>query len=418
MKSGVTRDSFADGSAAITAAPRGWARIPLFEYGFRPFFLLAGLQAVIAMLAWMAVLQGRLRLGGLATTLPGFYWHGHEMLFGFVLAVIAGFLLTAMPNWTGSQPLRRAPLAALVALWLASRVAAWYGATGPWVAVIDLAFPAVLIGIVAVTLGRARAWRNMILIPILLLLLIGDGLVHAEALGLTADTARTGLILAADTILLLIVVIGGRVVPAFTGAALARIGGGVALASRPRVAQAAVLSVVLLLIVDVFAPGSLLAGAVAAFAALMNGIRLAGWRSSRALGQPILWILHLGYFWVVAALVGEAVADLGGPLGPTTALHILTVGVIGSFTIGMMTRAGLGHCGRPLIAGPALTTAYVLISLAALARIFGPAVTAGIPGGFITAMMVSGGLWVAGFGIFVAVMAPLFLRRRADGRPG
>jgi len=393
----------------------------VFEYGFRPFFLLAGLQAVIAMLAWMAVLPGDgsgPRLGGLATALPEFYWHGHEMLFGFVLAVIAGFLLTAMPNWTGAKPLRRAPLAALVALWLASRAAAWYGATGPWAAVIDLAFPAALIGVVAVTLGRARAWRNMILIPILLLLMIGDGLVHAEALGLTENTARTGLMLAADTVLLLIVIIGGRIVPAFTGAALARIGGGVAVAAWPRVARAAVLSVVLLLVVDIFAPGSLLAGAVAVLAALLNGIRLAGWRTSRALGQPILWILHLGYLWVVAALLGRAVADLGGPLGPATALHILTVGAIGSFTIGVMSRAGLGHCGRPLVAGPALATAYVLISLAALARIVGPTVAAGAPGGFVASMMVSGGLWVAGFGLFLAVMAPILLRRRADGRPG
>jgi len=416
MKADATREPPAHG-----AAPGGWARLPVFEYGFRPFFLLAGLQAVIAMLAWMAVLWGDgagLQLGGLATALPGFYWHGHEMLFGFVLAVIAGFLLTAMPNWTGAKPLRRAPLAALVALWLASRAAAWYGATGPWAAVIDLAFPAALIGVVAVTLGRARAWRNMILIPILLLLMIGDGLVHAEALGLAEDTARAGLMLAADTVLLLIVIIGGRIVPAFTGAALARIGGGVAVAAWPRVARAAVLSVALLLVVDIFAPGSQLAGAVAALAALLNGIRLAGWRTSRALGQPILWILHLGYLWVVAALVGRAVADLGGPLGPATALHILTVGAIGSFTIGVMSRAGLGHCGRLLVAGPALATAYVLISLAALARIVGPTVTAGAPGGFIASMMVSGGLWVAGFGLFLAVMAPLLLRRRADGRPG
>jgi len=395
-------------------------RVVLFAYGFRPFFLCAGAYAVLAMLAWLAALliDG---MGGsverLTTAFPPVVWHGHEMLFGYVPAVIAGFFLTAVPNWTEGEPLRGPGLAALVALWVAGRFALWYDAylPGPLVAAVDLAFLAVLAAVVAAMLWRAGARRNLALLPIVLLLWTGNLLVHLEVLDIAAGTAFTGLGLAVDAVVLLLVVIGGRITPAFTRNALAAAKSPAQVATRPLIDRLAILSAALVLLADLIWPQGWPAAVLALAAAALNGLRMAGWQGQRTLGQPILWVLHLGYLWLVLGLAAKGVAGLGWLLPPQAALHALTIGAIGTFTLGVMSRAALGHTGRPLAVRPAIAVAYGLVSAAALVRVLAASALSPV---YSQAMIASAALWIAAFGLFTALYAPILVGPRPDGKPG
>ncbi len=404
----------------MTAEPDRSGQGVLFAYGFRPFFLLAGIYAVLSMLPWLGWLLVH-SLGAIVleptTLFPALLWHAHEMLFGFVAAVMAGFFLTAMPNWTGTAPVRGAALAGLVLLWILGRAAVWFGAFLPgWLAAtLDLAFLPALAALVAVILWRARAVRNLILVPVLLLLAVGNLLIHLEVLEIADDIATTGLYLAADTVAVLLVIIGGRIVPAFTRGALKPTGADAAVRSTPLVDRLSIAAVVLLIPLDLLDPDSVVAGLVAAAAALVNAVRLVRWQGQRTLRQPILWVLHLGYLWIVLSFAGKAAAVLVGWPSPSAALHALTVGAIGTLTLGVMTRAALGHTGRPLVAHKAVAVAYGLVSLAALARVAGPAL---LPTAYIEVIMASGGLWTAAFAIFVAVYFPVLTQPRRDGKPG
>ena len=386
----------------MSRAPR---RQPLLlSYGFRPFFLLAGIYAVVAIAAWLAWLG--LHAAGVVATRPTIaeaphLWHGHEMLFGYAAAVVSGFLLTAVPNWTGAAPIAGPRLGLLVATWLAGRAVMWTSAFLPatLVAVIDLAYLPLLVIMAGHSLMRRPAPRNLIFLGLLALLAFANAAVHAEWLGLTDDTAGWGLRLAVLTYALLIAIIGGRVVPAFTRNALMHRGETQRLprsiAWLDGLGIAAALAVVIAAAAG-WPPGI---GAAALAAALLNGARLSRWRPLSSLGEPIVWSLHLGFAALVAGYATLAAADLGGWPSETAALHVIAIGAIGCMTLAVMTRAALGHTGRALAVTRPIAMAYLLVVAAALLRGFG---TQLFPTHYYAVIFLAGGAWMLAFGLFMA----------------
>jgi uncharacterized protein involved in response to NO len=378
-----------------------------FALGFRPFFLAAGIWAVLLMALWMLVLQGRLELG----TWSPMVWHGHEMLFGFTVAVIAGFLLTAAQNWTGIRTPSGAPLAALFLLWLSGRLAFLIPGLPPTlVALVDLAFLPVLAGVLAMPILKARQLHNYPFPIMLLALTAANVLVHLEVLGWTASTASLGLHLATYVVVTMIVVMGGRVIPSFTDNKL-----------RTRARRWAVIerlvvpSTLAALLATLLAPELILTALLAAIAALVHFIRLAGWYTNKFWAEPLLWVLHLGYAWIALgfALLALSAAGFEGAAG--SALHAFTAGGIGVLTLGMMARVSLGHTGRLLEPAPLMTLAFIEIGLAALLRV---AVPLFFPASHAAGMTASGLLWMIGFALFAVLYAPMLLRPRVDGKPG
>jgi uncharacterized protein involved in response to NO len=379
--------------------------------GFRPFFLLGALWAALAIPIWLAIFAGELRI---SSNLSPIIWHVHEMVFGYGAAVVSGFLLTAIPNWTGRMPLQDGPLAALVALWIVGRFAVLFSAEfGAEIAVLlDLAFPTVFAGVIAREIVAGRNWRNLPMLGALVLLLAANLLVHLEAIGVSA-TAELGNRVGVATLLMLISLVGGRIIPSFTRNWLAKqrpeISAPVTFNAVDRIALAIV---ALALAIWAFAPTSIVAPWIELAAGLAVGFRLARWRGQATLREPLLWVLHLGYGWLAVGLVLSAVNDLTPVLPRTTALHALTTGAIGTMTLAVMTRASLGHTGRPLAAGRGTTMIYVLITLAALLRLVAPL------GGrhYVVLLSFAGAAWTGAFTFFVLLYArPLALPRVKGG---
>ncbi len=404
---------------------RPWQGAVLLSAGFRPFFLLAAIWAAVALPLWLAVFAGD---AALPTALPPLVWHVHEMVFGFAAAVVAGFLLTAIPNWTGRLPLQGWPLGGLVALWLAGRVAVmasgWIGAAPA--AVLDLAFPATFLAVVAREILAGRNWRNLPVVAALALLLIGNALVHAAALGLgdvagggLGDLAGIGTRLGLATLLGLISLIGGRVVPSFTRNWLARRNpNGAMPAPFSGVDRAALALTVTALLAWVARPDSVATALVCVLAGSALLIRLARWRGAATWSEKLLFVLHLGYFWLGFGLLLLGGATLLPVLPPTAALHALTVGAIGTMTLAMMTRATRGHAGRPLQADRGTTAIYALITAAAVLRVAAPlAVPLGGPEAYLAALALAGAGWCGAFGLFAVLYGPMLAlpRPRAAG---
>ncbi len=396
---------------------RGWAAPMVLTEGFRFFFLAAGLFAIAAIAAWLAWMAIHASNG--MVTRPSFanaphLWHAHEMIFGYSVAVIAGFFLTAVPNWTGAAPAGPAFVAVVGALWLLGRLAVWFSAhLDPLlVALIDLAFlPLLTVKLIADLLRKPKP-QNLALLALLSLIFAGNLMVHLEWLGLAQDSAYAGHRLGLLAVAALVAVVGGRVVPAFTGNALRQAGDE---SMVPRqvvwVNRLGILSAVALaLAIGLNAPDSD-AGVLAALAALFNGIRLIGWHGARTLASPILWSLHLGFLMLVLGYAAYAVALLTGLTSEVSALHLIAIGAIGGMTMAVMTRAALGHSGRPLVVAKPIALAYLLIAAAALLRGFG---LEAAPGSYYAVMFVSGGLWCAAFGLFLAVYWPILTRPRAN----
>jgi len=376
--------------------------------GFRPFFLLAGLGAIALMVPWLVAYSR----GGLPDNYYGPYeWHPHEMLFGYTTAVVAGFLLTAVRNWTGmSTPTGRA-LAALALLWLAGRIVPFLtpAVPGPVIAIVDCAFIPALTYAIGRPLFVARQYRNLFVLVLLAVLLIANLMVHLERPGvLEIGYGRTN-ILALETIVMLMLVMGGRVIPFFTTGVLGGEVRRVAWIERTAVPLVGVMAAV-----DLFWPGSLLVGALAGVAAVIHALRLASWYRPGTLRAPLLWVLHLGYAWVVLGLVLRSLAAFDA-VPPMLAWHAFAAGGIGVLTLGMMSRVALGHTGRALRVGGAMTAAFVLVNLAAVMRVLIPLILPDAQRGPVAA---SGLLWIAAFLIFTAVYWPILTRPRVDGRPG
>jgi len=383
----------------------------LFARGFRVFFLLAGLYAVLSMGAWIALLRG---WAVLPTTMSPPFWHAHEMLFGFALAAMTGFLLTAVPNWTGTAPIQGWTLAGLAGLWLAGRAAVW---AAPWlpdsvVAVVDLAFLPVLAARVAWALWPARKPRNFVFVGLLALLFVANLHSYWPVLG---GSPSRGLLVAVDVLALAIVIVGGRITPSFTAGALRLREDAPPVATYPWLERTAILSVLAVVIAEALGAPDALLGALALAAGAANTARLAGYRTRYTWTRPLLWSLHLGYAWVCLGLLLKGVSAFVPAWPSTAALHALTAGGIGTMTLAVMSRAALGHTGRPLVAPLPVVWAYGLVSAAAAVRVFVPIA---FPALYLDGMAASGALWVAAFGLFTLVYAPILLGRRVDGQPG
>jgi uncharacterized protein involved in response to NO len=391
-------------------------RLSLFEYGFRPFFLLAGLQAAASiplwLLQWLGFIAPRARTLWLPTL-----WHAHEMLFGFAGAALAGFLLTAVPSWTGAAPVRGWRLMLLAGVWLAARGLAFAsGNLGAWFfAAADLAFLPLLAGVVGPAILVRNARRNGLFVLLLGLLFAGNLAMHLEGLGLEDGLGEPGVRLAIGILLLMITIIGGRILPAFTMAGLKAAGIGVAITPFARLDAAAILATAAFAVVSAApAPGWLIA-LVAIAAAAAHLLRLARWQGWKAWRIPLLWILHVGYAWLVLGLILTTAAALTRLVPASGALHALTAGAIGSMVLAVMSRAALGQTGRPLAAGPATVLAYLLVNLGAILLVAAPFLA---PERDMQLLIAGGGLWAAGFAVFVLVYLPILVWPRGDGRPG
>src|SRR5687768_8073772 len=381
----------------------------VFNLGFRPFFLLSGAFAIILMALWIPLFTG-------GRTLSTYYgqigWHSHEMIFGYTVGVIAGFLLTSVRNWTGRSTATGGSLATLVTLWLLGRILPFFAATMPaWsISVVDLAFLPALTASIGVPLVRHGEKRNLLFLPLILGLFFANLLVHLELLGLFPGVARHGIYLGLYLIILLIVIMGGRVIPFFTERALP----GALIKRRPLIEWLAPLSVIVFILAELLFPTSKVAGALAGLACIVNGIRVVSWYSHRYWQVPLLWVLHLGYGWIAIGFLLKAAASLGLVAAQFT-IHAFTVGGIGVLTIGMMARVSLGHTARPLKVTSSIAVAFALLNIAAVLRGLLPSI---FPLWFSQLVILSGMLWIAAFLIFVFVYAPILTQPRIDGQPG
>jgi uncharacterized protein involved in response to NO len=348
-------------------------------------------------------------------SLPPQLWHGHEMLFGFVGAAMAGFLLTAVPSWTGSRGFAGLPLILLTAVWLLGRVAFAVAAhlSVMTLAVFELGFLPVLAVMIAPPLVRSRN-RNMALLLVLAALWFLDATFLCALALRRLDLASNALLLGIDVVLVLITVIGGRIVPTFTANALRQRGMDVSIKQHTAIEVLTIGSMIGVVVVDVLRPGTLWAGLIAGIAALLHGARLAGWQGRRFWRKPIVWVLHLSYAWLPIGLALKAAFFAGGYDWGSQWLHALTIGATASMIVAVITRAALGHTGRPLTVTASVAVAYVLLSIATLARV--------LAGSFEIdrewMVRASALLWIVAFATVLMTYAPILLKPRADGKPG
>ena len=367
----------------------------LLRQGFRPFFLGAGLWALAAMPLWILQVPGYVSI---PTAFDPVGWHVHEMLFGFIVAAIAGFLLTAIPNWTGRMPLQGLPLTVLVGVWVAGRLAvgasAWIGAG--IAAVLDLSFLMLLLGVVLREILAGRNWRNLPMPVVLGGLLVANALMHADAVGLAA-TGPLGQRLGIGIVILLIGLVGGRIIPSFTLNWLKKRGELNLPASFGALDRGALGLTATALAIWVVVPESPISGAALIAAGGASLVRLARWRGDLTLAEPLVWSLHLGFAWVGVGLLLVGLSTFLPDVPLAAGLHALTVGAVGGMTLAVMTRAILGHTGRLLTADRWTAAIYLLIAAAGVLRVAAP-FSADV---YLPLLWASGLAWSAAFGLFV-----------------
>ncbi len=389
---------------------RAWRGPALFSYGFRPLFLGAALWAALAMGLWIAVLTGRLELPSRFAPVD---WHAHALLYGFLPAVIAGFLLTAVPNWTGRLPIVGWPLFGLVLVWLAGRAATSFSALllAGLAAAVDLAFLALLAAVIGREIAAGRNWRNLPVLAALVLLWTGNLLFHLDAAGGAAAQgpgARIGIAVA----VFLILMIGGRIVPSFTRNWLARRPAGPLPVPPDRFDLAALALAAMALAAWIAAPAAPATGLAALVAGLVQLLRLARWAGWRTFAEPLVAILHVGYAFAALGFLAVATAILAPALlAPGAALHAWTTGCAGVMTLAVMTRASLGHTGQPLVATPATVAIYAAAITAATLRLID-----GFVPGLPHVLTLAGLGWIAAFGGFALAYGGLLIRPRGAAR--
>lgn len=382
--------------------------VPVFSAGFRPFFLAAALWSAIALALWICMLIGEIDLPSRFDPLS---WHIHEMLFGFVMAGVGGFLLTAIPNWTARAPVCGGRLSLLVAFWVLGRAACLVSAWLPvWVApVVDLMFPLALELVAVRELIAAGNRRNYPLLVPVVVLAAGNVLMHLEALGVVVPPGL-GWRLGVATVLILISVIGGRIIPAFTRNWLTARGAAWLPATTGWVDRVALGALHGALLLWSFLPQVGWVGALLLLGAAVNLWRLVRWRGTATVTEPLLLILHLGYLWLVAGTVLLGLSLLCPAVPATAALHMLTAGAFGTMMLAVMTRATLGHTGRRLHADGATVAIYVLVGIGAVLRVVAAWPSAASDDTLIGAAV----CWIAAFTLFAAYYGPMLLMRRAD----
>ena len=394
-----------DNRPAQPSAPPASTGFALWNLGFRPFYLLASLFSAFSVLLWAAQYSGYLP----SAYLRGPVWHGHEMLFGYTTAVIAGFLLTAVRAWTNQPTPSGVPLMALAALWVCGRVLVLtpFAMTA---AVVNAAFPVAVAVAIGIPLLRSRNVRNYFFVGLLVLMGVLVLAVHLALRERFELSPRLGLQLALDVVLFIMAVMGGRVIPMFTNNGIP----GTHATRHALVEKLALGTVMLLFVADLLQWHPMVVATIALASALAHGARLYLWQPWRTLATPLVWILHAAYAWIVAHLALRGLSDLG-LLAGSIATHALTVGAIGGLTIGMMTRTARGHTGRPLEADGFELTSYLLVQVAALVRVFGGLA---LPELYPASIQLSALLWAAAFGLYAVRYWPVLTRPRLDGKPG
>jgi uncharacterized protein involved in response to NO len=377
----------------------------LWRLAFRPFYLLASIFAAISILLW---------IGEYAGVLPNVYlrdpvWHAHEMLFGYTIAVIAGFLFTAGRNWTGKPTPTGPHLAGYALLWLAGRIMVFtpYPVAA---AMVNAAFPIAVAAGLAVPLAQSRNRRNYFFVALLVLLGLVTLAVHLARVGIVTWPQRASLQVGLDVVLFIIAVMGGRVIPMFTNNGIP----GLRATRNPTVEKLALGGLLLLLAADLLALPAWAIAAIAIAVAIVHAVRWRLWQPWRTTSAPLVWVLHAAYAWVVVYLVLRGLAE-SGVIAPPLATHALSIGVIGGMTIGMMTRTARGHSGRPLVADGFEVACYVLVQLAAVVRVFGGIA---LPDLYRATVVVSGLCWSAAFALYALRYWPILTRPRLDGKPG
>jgi len=393
------------GQPRASPPPGHAANFALWRLGFRPFYLMAGLFAALSILLWALRYSGLLPIG----YLPGQLLHAHEMLFGYTLAVVAGFLFTAVRNWTQLETPTGLPLFAIAAIWLAGRILV-LTSFGWAAAVANVAFPLVVAVGIGVPLVRCGSRRNWFFIALLVVLATAELLIHLVRLGYADLAPWLGVQLGLDVVLILIAVMGGRLVPMFTNNGIA----GANARRLPWLERASLSSLALLAVADLAGLRGAALSAVLIGAAACHLLRWSFWQPYLTWRVPLLWILHLGYAWVPIHLALRALAEFH-LVAAALATHALTIGSIGGLTIGMMTRTARGHTGRPLVADGFEIASYVLVQAAALVRVFLPLLVGGI---YLGSVLLSGLLWSAAFALYAVRYWPILTRPRLDGRPG
>jgi uncharacterized protein involved in response to NO len=384
------------------AAPPGFA---LWQLGFRPFYLLASIFAALSIGLWALQFAGWIG----HVYLQGPMWHAHEMLFGFTLAVMVGFLFTAGRNWSNQPTPTGAPLAAIAALWVAGRVLV-LTPFGWAAAIVNTAFPLVAAISLAIPFIRSRNRRNYFFVGVLLLMSAASLTVHLAQLGVISLPGWLGIQLALDAVLFVMAVMGGRVIPMFTNNGVP----GAGATRHPLVEKAALGAALVLLLADALQMTGLPLAIVAGACAAAHALRWSLWRPWRTARNPLVWVLQIAYLWIPVHLALRALAQYGW-VAPSLATHALTAGAAGGLIIGMMTRTARGHTGRPLIADRADVACYVLVLLAALVRVAVPLVA---PSWLIPAVLCSAALWSIGFALYAVRYWPVLTRARLDGRSG
>ncbi len=392
------------------APPQTNSRGPaIFAKGFRPFFLLGALGAAVMVPLWMVFLFG-------SATAPSYLdamsWHAHEMVFGFASAIVAGFLLTAVGNWTGRETATGTALASLSALWIAGRFALVVpGLPKIVVAAIDIAFLPALAITIARPLVATKNRRNLVMVLVLLALLGANLAVHLDALGVITGGRRMGALLAVDVLVVLIAIIAGRVFPMFTKNAT----NDASIRSHPRLDILAVIALALVTVLDLAQVSGVTLAVVCAIAAVLSVARSIHWGARSSVSNPMLWILHLAHAWIPLGLFLRTASAFDAHVPSALATHALTAGAIGCATIGMMARVSLGHTGRKIVASRTTVAAFLFMLGAGVTRVVGPLL-------FVAAyrewLVVSTVLWSAAFVAFLAGYVPILVRPRIDGTSG
>lgn len=388
--------------AALTRR-REYTGPALFSYGFRPFFLAGGLWAAFSILLWLPQYMGWFALPTAFGTLD---WHIHEMLYGYVAAAIAGFLLTAIPNWTGRLPVSGWPLLGLAALWLAGRVAILFSAdiSGIAAAAIDVSFLTALAAVASREIVAGKNWRNLRVLAVLGVLIAGNIVYHAEVL--MRGVADYGVRIAIAAVILLIALIGGRIVPSFSNNWLARNNPGRRPVSFSRFDITTLGTSALGLIFWIALPADPLTGTLFLLAGILQAARLARWAGDRTLTDRLVLVLHVAYAFVPLGFLLIGASTFTDAVPTSAGIHAWTAGAIGLMTLAVMTRATLGHTGRALQAGPATQAIYALILMAAFLRIVAAF------NGSLALIGLAGAIWIAGFTCFVLFYGPLLILRK------
>lgn len=378
-------------------------KLPLFRLGFRPFFLFASLFSLLSLGIWGGFLAGNALL---PNSINPLWWHGHEMIFGFVCAVVAGFLLTAVQNWTGQPGLKGLPLAGLFIVWLLPRLLFILPLDIPFVItmIIDLLFLPLTAVLLSISVIKVRQWRNFVFIPILSLLTLFNGLSYYGLISDQLQWTHNGLYAAIILIAVIVALLGGRVIPFFTERATQW------QKTMPiPLLEFLSFASLLALIASLFLTQLSLTRSLAGIAGCVLLLRWSRWGWHASWSVPLLWSLHLSYLCIP---IGLGLIATGLPL--SVGMHAITVGGLGGMILAMMSRVSLGHTGRPLKPARPMALAFGLILFAAQLRVL-----AGLPSAwFIELMLAAIICWMLAFGCFCYCYAPMLCRIRADGRPG